>query len=698
MTTLTINRLETPSLPLWNLLKKELAPYPGRADSVLRFMLCCAIVIVCSMTLQVPFLALSLLMVFFTSQENTVLTRLSGILLIIGATLSVLLALIVLKLTVDYTMLRILFAGAVAFCGMYFMRISKLGTVGFIVALVVFYSQSFVDLYDSPEQITRALLWVWVAVLYPIALTITVNLLLRPAHPERLMVNEISRQLGDVRRQLAARKLQSAIPVLTLDAVGRGVQVLHRHLMFATRSVSSIERDKACYLMRIAAIDRLHTAAARLSQFPATPITAAQYDLIGRLEQACLSVEKTVSDCQTATLDSSLVSEAMTTGELDRVLREMAHAVRAFANSDTTPTASTSAAREGRLAADAFRNPVYAQFAAKTVLAAMLCYVFYNGVQWPGIHTAMLTCFILALPSLGTSAHKGLTRIIGCALGSAVSLAVAVFIIPHLENITGLLMVALPIIAAGAWIAAGSARISYVGAQFVFAYALAQLGQFGPVTDLTEIRDRMIGILVGVGVSLALSTWLWPEREGTELLNTLARLLRSIAGLTRAGPSMVDNVRAQSWMLLNQNRELQGRVALEPGWQYAHGSVTSDMTTWLAQAQETLFAVNWLQVAVRHDGVHAHEQVVDALAAFQEQAAAALERMAATLEAQTATEDSEDTLPTTLERLDRLSDELSATSQSGDRARELAAAARGVYERIVQLQRGLPATQSNGSD
>ncbi|MFP3600228.1 hypothetical protein SB679_26220, partial [Chryseobacterium sp. SIMBA_029] len=44
------------------------------------------------------------------------------------------------------------------------------------------------------------------------------------------------------------------------------------------------------------------------------------------------------------------------------------------------------------VAPDALSNTVYAQFSLKTLLAVLVCYVFYNAAGWQGVHTVMLTC------------------------------------------------------------------------------------------------------------------------------------------------------------------------------------------------------------------------------------------------------------------------------------------------------------------
>ncbi len=255
------------------------------------------------------------------------------------------------------------------------------------------------------------------------------------------------------------------------------------------------------------------------------------------------------------------------------------------------------------LVRDAFSNPNYLRFAFKTWLATLICYVFYNGVDWPGIHTVMLTCVIIALPSLGASTQKGLLRIGGCLMGSALALLCIVFVVPHIETLVGLLAMSLPVIALGAWVAAGSERISYAGLQIMFCFALALLEQFGPSIDLTEVRDRLVGILIGVLVSTLVHGVLWPESEGDSLRRRLADALHEIAALLRppvlepGDPS--DRLHGQSlrsWRQLAECEAMLARVALEPGWhQGEHEELTLFTQTLLAKAREVLLLTDQLQ-------------------------------------------------------------------------------------------------------
>jgi len=571
-------------------IRSELAPFPGRMDAVWRLLASCTVVIICSMALQIPSLSLSLIMVFFTAQENTVLTRMSGIVLIIGSILSVVASILLLKFFINAPMLRILGAALVAFCGMYFMRTSKLGAIGFLVALIVVYGQSMADIYEDPEVMTRALLWVGVATTYPIVVTMIIQRLFRPALPVRLLVEEYSRQLDEVEHQLDARIAGVAAPAFHSGRVGRGVLALQRQLAFA--ALGNRERTAA----RAAAVSRLHAAAAQLARLAPFEASHEERERMIAIREACASLRECLGHDAAFNLTGAAPSPADLPGSghgmlaHSAILREMARALRSAADAGAagangTPSAAQGAQPAAASAAGSPLNIVYLQFAFKAVLAAMVTYVIYTSLQWPGIHTAMQTCIILALPSLGATTHKGITRLLGCCLGSLAALVATVFVVPHLDSIVGLLAMSLPVIAVGAWIAVGSPRSNYIGVQMMFAFALAQLGSFGPVTDITEIRDRLVGILLGLAVSITVYTLLWPEREGQALKTALSRLRKAVAACARADHQGIGAARLQAWALLNQCRELQARVALEPGWRDRNSRRIANV---LAQAEEKL--------------------------------------------------------------------------------------------------------------
>ncbi len=234
---------------------------------------------------------------------------------------------------------------------------------------------------------------------------------------------------------------------------------------------------------------------------------------------------------------------------------------------DTPPSP---AAKQPSMVPDAFSNPAYLRYALKTLLACMICYVFYSGVDWEGIHTCMLTCIIVANPSIGSSWQKMALRFGGAVCGALLALFVTICVMPWLDNIVELLCVLAPILLLAAWIAAGSERSSYIGTQMIVTFALATLENvFGPVYDLVEIRDRAVGILVGTAVSAVIYTFVWPESEAGVLPQKLAAAFGTLGKLLRIPQH--DPAMQRTWLQLrigchaafNACEEMCDRVALE---------------------------------------------------------------------------------------------------------------------------------------
>jgi multidrug resistance protein MdtO len=572
-----------------------------------------ALVTITSMTLSVPLLALSLLVVFYVTQANVVLTRLVGILFVIGASVGIGLAILVLKCTFDYPLLRILLASAIFFLSVYLMRVSKLGVAFFIVALVVIYAQTFVDRTDQAELLVRALLWTWVATTYPIALTLIINTLLLPAEPLEQLKAAMTSQLHCVDDQLRAfggRTREVLVP--GPKDVHRGILTLQKLLRFVAMRDRDWRRHEARQLAYVAAVSRLYSASSLLGMTELSEEARAGMESV---REACEVLQRSIATDTPFIAPESL--HAMEDQALSAPVSEMRSALLALSDRLALPESLESAAeRERLLVPDAFQNPVYPQFALKTLLCALLCYLIYTGVDWPGIHTIMLTCLIVAQPSLGATQQRAVLRIVGAALGSVLALAMMIFLVPRLDGIVGLLLMALPVIALGAWTNAGSERISYAGVQLMFTFSMALLDRFGPTTDLTEIRDRALGILLGVAVSTVVHGAFWPEGESEALRQRVAKLLRgladqlkSCAGAPAQSRQIQSDVGTSRTTTLSTElgdcEAMAARVALEPGWQWGEGQQETfnlHMQRIIAQTHELLLASQAIELQLRLPG------------------------------------------------------------------------------------------------
>lgn len=637
-------------------LRYELAAFPGRGNVMLRCALGSTIVIVASMTLRVPELPVSLIAVFFVTQANVVLTRLVGVMLVVGTSFAVACTIGVYELTFDYPLLRIVVACAIFFCCTYLMRaVTKLGLVFFLMALVVIYAQTFADLTDNAEALVRSVLWVWSAVSYSVAVALAINTLLLPAEPERQLRGAMQRQLATVDARLDAiigAPVQSTrIDPLDLQRDALSMQKL---LRFASMRRRYSTQDASAMLACGTAVSRVLAAAAALPE-DAVAHGAGQIAAIRAVRVKLESLSCAIGDdAQWPRWTASPPAPAPVSTAIAQI-DAMQRALDALSD-ETTGAAPTSQgdARAPRVAdaskpaesallePDAFTNPRYARFALRTLLSVMICYVFYNAVNWPGIHTVMLTSLIVALPSLGASRRHGLLRICGALIGSGLALLMVVVVIPRLESVTGLLLMSVPVIALGAWVSAGSERISYAGVQIMFTFALALLESFSPPSDLTEIRDRMVGIVLGVAVAVIVQMSVWPEGEADALRGQLASVLREIAALVRRNSqALLDGARASAalplasatWARLAQCDEVLARVALEPDWREGESErVTLLSQTVLAQSRGLMIAIEAF-----HDEATAHALTgasVDRASSFQSNLADALECYAAELAAQ----------------------------------------------------------------
>lgn len=114
---------------------------------------------------------------------------------------------------------------------------------------------------------------------------------------------------------------------------------------------------------------------------------------------------------------------------------------------------------------NAFTDPVHQQFALKTTMASVICYLVYTAMDWQDIHTAMITCYVAALGSTGETVHKLALRIVGCLIGALLGMLSLIFIVPFMSDIGQLMVLVFTALMLSAWVSSGSERIAYAGIQ-----------------------------------------------------------------------------------------------------------------------------------------------------------------------------------------------------------------------------------------
>lgn len=530
---------------------------PGRLPQTLQLWTGCLLVVLISMTFQIPFLAISLAVLFYGVQSNAFYTKFVAILFVAATVMEIASLFLIYKWAYSYPLIRLVVASLVVLGCMFMMRTYKLGLLFFAVAIIAVYGQTFPGMLDYPEIVVRLTLWCIVVGLYPTLLMVLLGVLWFPDRAGTQMQEALCARLDD-----ALAHLTTSSAPLAEKYVEREALALQKLNVFCLADDADWKARSAWWQNCVATVTYLYSTLNRYSPRAQPPA------LIQKLRGEMTSLRHSIAQgepWQSAlelSADERAVARKSGLETLFKQLRQLG-----TMDPDTPPPPVT---KQPSMVPDAFSNPAYLRYALKTLLACMICYVFYSGVDWEGIHTCMLTCIIVANPSIGSSWQKMALRFGGAVCGAVLALLVTICVIPWLDNIAELLCVLAPILLLAAWIATGSERSSYIGTQMIVTFALATLeNAFGPVYDLVEIRDRAVGILVGTAVSAVIYTFIWPESEAGVLPQKLAAALAGLGKLLHIPQH--DPAMQRTWLQLrigchaafNACEEMCDRVALE---------------------------------------------------------------------------------------------------------------------------------------
>ena len=181
---------------------------------------------------------------------------------------------------------------------------------------------------------------------------------------------------------------------------------------------------------------------------------------------------------------------------------------------------------------DAFQNPEYQRFAFAGCLAATVCYVLYNALDWPGIGPSVLTCIVTALSTIGTSLQAQFLRLAGFVVGGLVlGISAQILILPGIDSIFGFALFFAAGTAIAAWFATSSPRLSFFGVQMALSFYFVNLQDFHIQTDLTIARDKVIGVLLGILAMGFIFDRFGTKSDAEQLQKLLVRNVRMLAQL-----------------------------------------------------------------------------------------------------------------------------------------------------------------------
>jgi multidrug resistance protein MdtO len=598
-------RMLSERIPLLHFLRRELAPFPGRAIATFRVVVACSVVLVLCMTLRIPEPHLAVWVVTRVAMEESSESLLTGLVFLIALTIGVAIPLVLFTFAMDQAWLRFCLMAAMAGLGLFLRQTFVIGALGFVVGLIGAILMTAPDFIPIPELVVRGSLWLWPVFALGITAAVAANLLIAPTDPESLLTAElaarlrateeaIARRLGLGSHESEARRLAGA-GIARLLLLQKSAEVAHPSLKVRHPQQSAL----------ITLVDRLVTSAAAMELLSRTAPDADERARLQRVAESCAGVRRALENGQTPERGQPVEWPPHRGGGSAEfpVLVELEHVVDLMqqALGPEGAAAEVASSEPGHLfVPDAFTNPNYIRYALKGALAVMICYTLQSAVDWPGIRTCLITCLIVGLGSEGATIQKGTLRISGALVGAAMGFLSILLFIPGMESITSLTLLVAAGTAVAAWVVLGSPRIAYAGVQIAFAFYVCVIQGFEPTWHFDTIRDRLIGILLGNTVITLVFHYVWPMPASGAMWTSLGSALRSMARLATVGTrgdDQAEGLRLQASHDFTIAQQLADQAAFELGAPSREGLAARERLQRAAADAQSVFLT---QLAIAH--------------------------------------------------------------------------------------------------
>jgi multidrug resistance protein MdtO len=525
---------------LLDFLRRELAPTPGRGHATLRLTLACIAATIPIFTHRIPHALIVMIVMYLVTVEDTAGTLMATVLGWLGATLSLTAALLALEICMDLPWLRICLFAVFLTGGLFLKSTISIPGLGSAIGLPGSLALVLPDILPpQPEPQIYFLLWAWTCMTIGLSVNIFVQLLLSRSDPLTLLKRELNTRLravesllGNLAENDSVEQSAASLNHLAIAGMSRPLALLKS----AAPVRPWVRERKDGIAAIITLVDRLVTAAVALAKLPTAHVGLLHHDLLARVAEGCDRTCRAFDELRLPAPYEPLASADQRKAGPISLLVDMEQTLEqiALAFSDTEEIGQSRHTPEQKFSLfvpDAFENLDHLRFAIKGALAAMTCYVLFVGFDYPGIYTSVITCFVVSLSTIGASNQKGILRFSAAAFGGAMGLFALVYLFPHIDTIGGFWIVLGAGTAVAAWVNFGSPRISYLGYQIGLTFYKSVFQSFGPSVSATVIRDRLIGVFLGLIVFGIVEHYLWPVSAATRMRQRLADVLRSLGEL-----------------------------------------------------------------------------------------------------------------------------------------------------------------------
>src|SRR5258707_6068616 len=490
--------------------KEELAPYPGRVALVARMLICATLVMIITMTFRIPYGMHGAVLRLIISRESPRATMRAVRTIVIAFAFSAVYIFIGALFSLDDPTLRLLWIIGTLFIAFYAISamtdyVAATG-FGILIALTI----SLWDMHVPAELKVENTLWAFAQTAMACAITLLVELVFsgfRRGDDLRRSIAERLASVGELLDLLAAdqpvdNRTKKSLTRLALT----GTSSLRQIVQVSPYSLDYREQMEAVVTL----VGRVVDIAANLAYFR---IQSSDNDRkrLGTLSQHIANLRADLLSARIPPrIEFSGSAEVSLLREMERTTTPIPDVFASSNDFTANPTPQSDDSPVRLFARDALSNSDHIKFGLKGCLAASLCYIIYTSLAWPGISTAVVTCVLTALTTVGSSRQKQVLRVTGAIVGGVVvGIGAQVFILPYLDSIGGFTLLFIAVTIVGAWFATSSPRLSYFGVQLALAFYVINLQEFKMQTSLTVARDRVIGILLGLFMMWLVFDQLW---------------------------------------------------------------------------------------------------------------------------------------------------------------------------------------------
>jgi len=524
---------------LWAFLRDELAPYHGRTALVARMVTASTLMMIVSMTFRIPFGAYGAIFALTLSRESLESTANAARAIAIGLLLGGAYVVVGAMLVLGNAMLRFLWVGVTLFLIFYAMsalsNYAAAARFGYLIVITI----PLWDSHISTESKLENTLWAVGILTIASVITLLMEIVFATFRRTNELVEAITERLVSVEELLAHYLDGRSVDADARSGVERLAIVGTSRLRQMLQRSGYGPRHEQHMGAVVALVGRLVDIAASLAQFR-NSVSDDDRKRIRIVMQSIGEIRVGIARGTVPPLIESL-GEGETPPDLP-LLREIEKTVslipQVFTGAQSlsvyTLAPSENRGRAMPLVPGALSDLEHVKFGLRGCLAASLCYATYNSLFWPGISTAVTTCLLTALTTIGASRQKQILRFAGALVGGLViGMGAQVFILPSVDSIGAFTVLFAAVMGAAAWFATSSPRLSYFGVQIAVAFCLINLQEFKIQTSLAVARDRVAGILLGLSMMWLAFDRLWSSPAGVGMKKAFVSALRLLAQFSR---------------------------------------------------------------------------------------------------------------------------------------------------------------------